>query len=43
MHCGGGGEAGDIWQFFKDHPFGVNPEPYASGLPASFNSICKIQ
>jgi len=43
MHCGGGGEAGDIWQFFKDHPFGVSPEPYASGLPASFNSICKIQ
>jgi hypothetical protein len=43
MHCGGGGEAGDIWQFFKDHPFGVTPEPYATGLPASFNSICKIQ
>lgn len=41
-HCGGGGEAGDIWQFFKDHPFGVSPEPYAGGLPASFNSICKI-
>ena len=43
MHCGGGGEAGDIWQFFKDHPFGVSPEPYASGLPATFNAICKIQ
>jgi hypothetical protein len=30
------------WQFLKDHPFGVAPEPYASGLPASFPSYCKI-
>ena len=21
------------WQFMKDHPFGVSPEPYANGLP----------
>ena len=23
----------DGWQFLKDHPFAVSPEPYASGLP----------
>jgi hypothetical protein len=30
------------WQFMKDHPFGVSPEPYASGLPSSFPMYCKI-
>jgi predicted esterase len=30
------------WQFMKDHPFGVSPEPYAEGLPASFPSYCQI-
>jgi hypothetical protein len=30
------------WQFFKDHPFGVSPEPYANGLPATFPKYCKI-
>jgi hypothetical protein len=30
------------WEFMKSHPFGVNPEPYASGLPASFPDYCKI-
>jgi predicted esterase len=30
------------WQFMKDHPFGVSPEPYANGLPASFPSYCQI-
>jgi hypothetical protein len=29
------------WQFFKDHPFGVKPEPYTS-LPSGFPSYCKI-
>jgi hypothetical protein len=29
------------WQFLKDHPFGVNPDPYASGLPASFPTYCQ--
>jgi hypothetical protein len=28
------------WQFLKDHPYGVNPDPYASGLPASFPTYC---
>jgi poly(3-hydroxybutyrate) depolymerase len=41
-HCGGGGLAGDIWKFFKAHPFGVSPEPWAMGLPAGFSSFCKI-
>jgi predicted esterase len=40
-HCAA--PANDIagqWQFCKDHPFGVSPEPYASGLPASLPSYC---
>jgi hypothetical protein len=28
-------------RFFEDHPYGVEPEPYAS-LPAGFPSYCKI-
>jgi hypothetical protein len=30
-------------QFLLDHPFGVSPEPYAMGLPASFPSYCAVQ
>jgi hypothetical protein len=30
------------WQFLRDHPFKVTPEPYAGGLPSSFPSYCKI-
>jgi poly(3-hydroxybutyrate) depolymerase len=30
------------WQFLKDHPFGVSPEPYAAGLPANFPMFCQI-
>lgn len=30
------------WQFLKDHPFGVSPEPYASGLPSGFPSYCGL-
>jgi len=41
-HCGGAGLAGDIWKFFKAHPFGVTPEPWAMGLPAGFSTQCKI-
>jgi poly(3-hydroxybutyrate) depolymerase len=42
-HCGA--PANDIaaqWQFCKDHPFGVSPNPYASGLPSSFPTYCTI-
>jgi len=31
------------WQFCKDHPYGVSPEPYGSGLPSSFPSYCAVQ
>lgn len=31
------------WEFMKAHPFGVEPEPYASGLPASFPTFCAVQ
>jgi hypothetical protein len=30
------------WQFLKDHPFGVSPEPYASGLPSTFPPYCTV-
>jgi len=42
-HCGGSGLAGDAWKFFLSHPFGVEPEPYASGLPVGFSTECKPQ
>jgi hypothetical protein len=29
------------WEFMKAHPYGVEPEPYASGIPATFPSYCK--
>jgi predicted esterase len=42
-HCGAPRElAAAQWEFLKAHPFGVAPEPYAGGLPASFPSYCKI-
>ena len=41
-HCGGAGLAGDVWKFFQAHTFGLDPEPYAGGLPAGFSSPCKI-
>lgn len=41
-HCGGGGLAPDIWNFFKAHPYGTSPSPWAGGLPAGTNSACKI-
>jgi hypothetical protein len=27
-------------QMLWDHPFGITPEPYASGLPADWPSTC---
>ena len=35
------GAAGPGWQFFKDHPYKVDPEPYKS-LPATFPAYCKL-
>jgi poly(3-hydroxybutyrate) depolymerase len=32
-----------IWQFLKDHPFKVSPEPYVGALAPVFPSYCKIQ
>jgi predicted esterase len=42
-HCGGGSLAADVWTFFQAHPFGVNPTPWAGGLPAGFSDQCTIQ
>lgn len=33
--------SGPGWQFFKDHPYKVDPEPYKT-LPATFPSYCKL-
>lgn len=43
-HCGGGGLAGDVWEFFEAHPYGVEPapSPWTSGLPSGFDSACQI-
>jgi poly(3-hydroxybutyrate) depolymerase len=41
-HCGGGSLAGDVWTFFKAHPYGTRPSPWEGGLPAGFNASCKI-
>ncbi len=41
-HCSGGPFASDIWEFFKAHPYGVDPNPWESALPAGFNSDCEI-
>jgi poly(3-hydroxybutyrate) depolymerase len=30
------------WKFMQMHPFKTNPSPYASGLPATFPSYCKL-
>ncbi len=35
------GAAGPGWQFFKDHPYEVNPEPYKS-VPSTFPAYCKL-
>jgi hypothetical protein len=40
-HCGGGGLAPSIWEFFKAHPYGTEPTPWTS-LPAGFHSSCMI-
>jgi len=41
-HCGGGGLAPDIWEFFKAHPYGVEPNPWESALPGGFNASCEL-
>ena len=35
------GAAGPGWQFFKDHPYEVDPEPYRS-VPSTFPAYCKL-
>jgi hypothetical protein len=43
-HCGGGGLAPDVWEFFEAHPYGVEPapSPWASGLPSELSDQCAI-
>jgi hypothetical protein len=35
------GVAAPAWQFFKDHPYEVSPEPYKA-VPSAFPSYCKL-
>jgi hypothetical protein len=42
-HCGAGNLAPAAWQFFKAHPYGVSPEPWAGGLPPGFPAVCSIK
>jgi len=42
MHCGGALLYGNVWDFFKAHPYGVDPYPWAGGLPAGFSAQCRI-
>jgi hypothetical protein len=35
------GVAAPAWQFFKDHPYEVSPEPYKT-VPSAFPSYCKL-
>jgi poly(3-hydroxybutyrate) depolymerase len=41
-HCGGAYLAGSMWDFFKAHPYGTKPSPWAGGLPSGFAKECKI-
>jgi poly(3-hydroxybutyrate) depolymerase len=36
------GIAPSVWQFMKDHPYKVSPEPYVGGIPAGFPTYCKL-
>jgi poly(3-hydroxybutyrate) depolymerase len=41
-HCGARGLAPSVWEFFKAHPYGVEPLPWAGQLPAGFDRACEI-
>jgi predicted esterase len=36
------GAVASVWRFFQDHPYGTDPSPYESGLPAGFPSYCSL-
>jgi dienelactone hydrolase len=36
------GIAPSVWQFMKDHPYRVSPEPCVGGIPAGFPTYCKL-
>ena len=43
IHCGAPGDLLDAAiDFMLDHPYGVDPEPYASGLPLGFPATCRV-
>jgi hypothetical protein len=43
-HCGARALAGNVWEFFKAHPYGVEPapSPWTTGLPSGFSSDCTL-
>lgn len=41
-HCSSPAAArASMWEYLKAHPFGVNPDPYAAGVPGSFPAYCQ--
>jgi hypothetical protein len=36
------GFGGRAIEFFADHPYGVEPKPYADGLPSDWPDYCAI-
>ena len=43
FHCGSPAAVKSAqWEFLEAHPFGVDPDPYASGLPAGFPDACEV-
>ncbi len=41
-HCGAAALAPEVWDFFLAHPYGVEPSPWAQGLPAGFDNACEL-
>lgn len=42
-HCGLSNELKNAyWQFFKDHPFGIEKSPWETALPAGVPDYCKV-
>jgi len=42
-HCGLSNELKNAyWQFFKDHPFGIEKSPWETALPAGVPEYCKV-
>lgn len=41
-NCEGHAVSAEVWEFFQAHAYGVDPYPWAAGLPESFPYYCTI-